>query len=668
MDTTTSWILELIDHITKPGKMIDKQVKKMVEGIDAMTDAVHLNERDTKKALENERKNYKELEKSINETEKELKQLERVKKNGSWNEQMKASQAYDKATAKLGRYRAALKGAEQDIQDLTKELDRFNQKSEKWTDIATGINQGIELIQKAADGLDFSVDVQNLTADIQRMTDVTGPALDEMVSKTRRIAKVYDEDAKQIAIAANAMTKQIGGSYEDNLALIEAGYKKGANINGDFLDQLREYPVFIKQLGLSQSQAIALIAQAGKKGIWSDKAIDSLKEGNMALREMQQIQVDALAGIKMKPEDLVGKTPFEAMQLITKQMKDMTPQARQMILTDLFKGAGEDAGLAFIEGMADMDLDLTKLPSVEQAGAGIKGFFADISTWAGQTFGDIGIYAQQLAPMFQVIAAGIPIIQMLSKVTWLQTAATKVATVVQWAWNAAMTANPIGIIIMAIAALIGAIVLVASKTEGWGEAWQHVWEGAKLYFKAFVAGVKWYFTTLVNALMMGLNLIKMGWYEFKLAVGMGDEKENRAALDKIHADTEARKKEIKDGAKEVADLTRKGNEEFVKAFNSVKFKKDDKEKEEEKVPSVNNYAQGTPDVLDKPAPTKKGNKKEGDGLNVGSGSGGIKSITMNLDIKNYFNVAKGTDMQAVADKIVGLVNDRMRDSVINLGG
>ena len=43
---------------------------------------------------------------------------------------------------------------------------------------------------------------------------------------------------------------------------------------------------------------------------------------------------------------------------------------------------------------------------------------------------------------------------------------TKIATAVQWLWNAAMTANPIGVIIMLVAALIGAIVYFATSSSG----------------------------------------------------------------------------------------------------------------------------------------------------------------------------------------------------------
>lgn len=50
-------------------------------------------------------------------------------------------------------------------------------------------------------------------------------------------------------------------------------------------------------------------------------------------------------------------------------------------------------------------------------------------------------------------------------------AAIKVGTAIQWLWNAALTANPIGIIIMAIAALVAALVWFFTQTDLGREIW-----------------------------------------------------------------------------------------------------------------------------------------------------------------------------------------------------
>jgi hypothetical protein len=660
VDTTTSWILDFVDHITKPVKDVMKSLGKMTDSLEEVSDTVKLSEKDTKIALQKSKEYYKELQKSIQQVENELKELEKAKKSDSWAEQQKANAAYDKAKAKVEGYRKALQGAEEDIKDLQDQVDKFAQQAQKWTDLATGINQGVELIQKATDGLDFNVDVQNLTVEVQRMTDLTGDALDEFVRRSRNIADVYNEDAQEIAKAANAMTKQNGGSFEENLKLIEEGYKKGANANGDFIDQLKEYQPVIRQLGLDQSEAIALIAKSGKDGVFSDKAIDSIKEADLSLREMGKAQVSALGGIGIKPEDLIGKTTFDAVKLISTKMQGATAQARQAIIADIFKGAGEDAGAEFIDALGTMDLDITKLPSVEQAGAGIKGWFSDIKTWAGQAFGNIGIYAQQFSPLIQGVAGLIPIYQALTKATWFQNIAAKAATVQQWLLNVAMNANPIGLIITGIAALIAYIAVAISYYDDFGAAMTVVlgplgllinlimsfkehWDSIESAFSSggIIGGLKRIGMVILGALLKPIQqLLQL----LSKIPGLG----NLAGT----------------GAKWIEDF-RKQND----LIGSGEKTSNPAEKKEQKT-SVNSYLKKKPDVLGAIAPDeKKGKKgKDGDGLNVGSGSNGIKSIVMNLTVNNAFSVGKGENIRNIADQITGHINDRLRDAVINLGG
>lgn len=61
--------------------------------------------------------------------------------------------------------------------------------------------------------------------------------------------------------------------------------------------------------------------------------------------------------------------------------------------------------------------------------------------------------------------------------------ATGIATAAQWLWNIAMTANPIGIIIVAIAALVAGIIWVATQTTWFQTIWQAVWGAIVAYFE-----------------------------------------------------------------------------------------------------------------------------------------------------------------------------------------
>ena len=66
-------------------------------------------------------------------------------------------------------------------------------------------------------------------------------------------------------------------------------------------------------------------------------------------------------------------------------------------------------------------------------------------------------------------------------------------TVAQWAWNLAMAANPIGLIIIGIAALVAGIIWVATKTKFFQTVWRVAWGGAKA--AAFAVG-RWFVETL----------------------------------------------------------------------------------------------------------------------------------------------------------------------------
>jgi TP901 family phage tail tape measure protein len=70
---------------------------------------------------------------------------------------------------------------------------------------------------------------------------------------------------------------------------------------------------------------------------------------------------------------------------------------------------------------------------------------------------------------------------------------SKIATAAQWLWNAAMTANPIGVIIVAVGALVGAIIYFATATSG-------VAIKVRNAFKFLVNGVIMYVNLYIGAI------------------------------------------------------------------------------------------------------------------------------------------------------------------------
>lgn len=665
--TTTQWILELMDKVSAPMRGVDKSTKGVEKTLHNVSSALDQMDDATKATAKQAIQSFNDLASEIKKEEALVKKLkDHLNSLGKAVDPLTKQQIdFDikRAETKVRRYKEQLVEVQHELEEIEKSPDAGKMQA-NWGAAVVIANQTVELVNKAIDGLRFTTEIEDLKTNIERFSGTSGEQLDDLTAKAYRLGAVFKENPDEIAKAANAMTKQIGGSYEENFALIEAGFEKGANINGDFIDQLKEYPTFIDQLGLSQSQAIALMAKAGQDGIFSDKAIDSIKEADLSLRELGKPQIDALRGIGIEAEKLKDKTTFEAVQMISKSMEGATTQAKQLVLADIFKGAGEDAGLGWIEGLGSIDLDINNIPSVKQAGAGIRGWLADVKTSFAETFGGIGASVVELSPVVTGVASMIPIMSNLTKVTWLQNTATKAWTLSTKILGTTILGTPIGWILAGIAAVVGSIMWLSENVTGWGEAWNHTWEGAKLLFSAFIAYVEAQFNTLVNGLMIGLNLIKEGWYNFKLAMGIGDDAENQKMLDQIQADTEARKKSIVDGYKEVADLAVKSAEEFKKAGGSLSFV------EEEKETSGTATSSGLGNFT---------NTLDGNVTDTGGGSGGSKelngigkeagkTITMNLDIKNYFNIDGQwrNDIDKIADAVTGKINDRLRDGLISL--
>lgn len=150
---------------------------------------------------------------------------------------------------------------------------------------------------------------------------------------------------------------------------------------------------------------------------------------------------------------------------------------------------------------------------------------------------------------------------------WAGSAAFKTGL---WAAATTLLTSAIFLVPLAILAIIAVFAYLAFAFDGWGQAWKHTIAGAKLLFKAFIDSIRLWFMTYINGFMIGLNIIKLGWYKFKKAVGMGKSSENQSMIAKINADTEARQKAILDGAKKVAKSVIQSNQEFKLAAGSVK--------------------------------------------------------------------------------------------------
>lgn len=213
---------------------------------------------------------------------------------------------------------------------------------------------------------DYNQGIKEATKLTKQFTDYSGNQLKEYRSEVQALADYYGKDFKEMLIVVNALSKQFGIENSDALKLIRDGFIANADIGGDYLDILKEYSSSFKEAGINADQFIAIIAQTNQMGIFSDKGVDTIKEANIRLREMNTSTADALDGIgissKRVQQELQSgyKTTFQIMQEVSARLNELpdTSQKVGTAIADIFGGQGEDAGLNYIRTLKDISTDL----------------------------------------------------------------------------------------------------------------------------------------------------------------------------------------------------------------------------------------------------------------------------------------------------------------------
>ena len=218
---------------------------------------------------------------------------------------------------------------------------------------------------------DYNAGLVEATRLTQQFTGKSGDDLKAYRNQVQAVADTFDKDFKEVLIASNAVAKQFGITADEALNLIQDGFVAGADANGEFLDTLKEYPAYFKEAGISADQFVAIVAQSNKAGIFSDKGVDAIKEANLRLREMTTATAEALDAIGISSvqvqEDLQSgaKTTFQVMQEVSQKLNEL-PESSAAVgtaIADIFGGAGEDAGLQYLQTLKDISLNLDDVKS-----------------------------------------------------------------------------------------------------------------------------------------------------------------------------------------------------------------------------------------------------------------------------------------------------------------
>ena len=195
----------------------------------------------------------------------------------------------------------------------------------------------------------------------------TNEQLSAMRSEIQAIADTYGKEYKETLQAVDTLMSQFGVSAAEAMDVINKGFAAGADLNGDFLQQLKQYAPALRDAGVSAEELVSLIAQT-RSGLFSKEGMDLIVKASKALRDMTNSTKDALQGIGIDAEEMARKlasgelSMLGAIQQVSNGLKTVSENSQEAgaVIDNVFGKKGTAAGQAQAKAIGEINTELDK--------------------------------------------------------------------------------------------------------------------------------------------------------------------------------------------------------------------------------------------------------------------------------------------------------------------
>ena len=244
---------------------------------------------------------------------------------------------------------------------------------------------------------DYNQNLVEATKQTKQFTGLAGDELKHLRNEIQATADTYGKDFTEMLTAVNNLAQQFGITHQEALQLVQDGFIAGADANGQYLDNLSEFPAYFKEAGVSANQFIALISQANSMGIVSNKALDTIKEANLRLREMSDTTSKSLSAIgldatKIQKELANGTTTtFEVIQQVSQKLDSLPANSKVVgeAIANIFGGPGQDAGYQYLTTLHEISLNLDEIKAKTSEEAAVEQELIEARTNLANALSDV---------------------------------------------------------------------------------------------------------------------------------------------------------------------------------------------------------------------------------------------------------------------------------------
>jgi hypothetical protein len=364
-------------------------------------------------------------------------------------------------------------GASRGLDEASSKVDKFSSGLDKASIASAGVLAGLAGLGKQA--FDAASDLQQTTGSINAVFGDWALDIEQSAQSAAKAVGLSTSAYEEMAAVIGSQLKNAGMSVGDATAKTQALIKTGADMAAVF--------------GGTAADAVEALSSALKG------EMDPIERYGVTLNQAAiDSQMAADGTDKLTGAAATAAKTQAILELITKQTSSTTGQ-----WSDQMGTAAEQTQIAAAQwDNAAATLGAQLLPIV----TAVTEKLSEFATWASQNKG--------LVTGLAIAVGGLAAATLLvnGAMTAYRTIAA-LATAAQWLWNIAMDANPIGLIVLAVAAVVTGIVLLVNHFGGFQNIIKATGQVFSTIWNAILTAIGWVWDKIQN--LGGVFSTIFGW-------------------------------------------------------------------------------------------------------------------------------------------------------------
>lgn len=657
--TTTQWILELIDKITGPMKDVINSSEKAAEKVDDVGDAA-------------------------DESGKKLKGLSAIDLFAVKDAVQSIAEEFNKLNAPGAAFNSQLKELEALTGVTGDALEELGDKGRATAKAFGGGPDAASAMLESYKGI-----LSRFGPDIAKNQD----ALDLMGRNVATLSKTMNNDAVGAMDALTTSMLQFGVDLSDPMTaaremttmmnVMAAGAKEGASEVHQSSEAMKQAGVQARNSKVSfveTNAALQALAQGGKYG----------SEAGVALRNV----LGKMAGIDVVPKEAAEKLAALGVNydIVSDKSIPFTDRLRELkkaqgdatIMAQIFgveNAAAAEILLRSVEYQDELQKKITGTNTATEQAAIVMSSYNERMSRVKAWFSDIAI------GMFDVTSKITPFVEGMSSAVTVFANLSNAKTGVMSLFNALKTMPVVGSIVTWASGIInGGFGMMGTAAKSLGVAIMNIpiigWIAA-IIAGLIALGTYFYNTSATfRGFLWGLwdaiKTVFTGAWNFIKEVGSGILHLLQGIFNPVN--WFRKDYSFADGFQQIADAATTYGRQIGEAFSKGRnegmedYYASHPEENPDGYPSVDPVGPAIPvapsPVITPGQLTPGGVAASGGSGTKGNGSGtgsGIKNISQKIDIKNYFTISGDADkasFEAIAEKVVRAINEKLSDGVV----